>query len=114
MRKNPQVFLNRKLSGKEVNQLYNSSRVILNLVNPQNELSFNPRLLEILGSGGTPVTRFTEDTVAEFPYLTDYCYRGKEDIIGAIDYALEHPLEINIEAHVLQHSFSERVKHLLE
>lgn len=113
MRLRPDVFLNKTLNARDVNIMYNNSKVVLNLGNTQNISSFNPRLLEILGSGATPVTRFTEGTVNYFPFLHEYCYLDSDSLIDAINHALKTPISINLKAHSVRHSFGARIVDLL-
>lgn len=78
----------------KINELYNRSRICLNVHNPQSRKAANPRNFEILGSGGFLLTDRSLDDIHGLERGRDYVlYTSENDLLDKIHHFLEHDEE---------------------
>ena len=63
-------FKNRIICQQEVNNIYNKSKLVLNINSFQTHNDWSSRLVEILGSGATCVSEYTK---ASYQFFSEYC-----------------------------------------
>ena len=80
------LHLKRKtLEHAMVNQIYNNSRICLNITHPQSREGVNPRTFEVLGSQGLLVTDKKLDSLEDFICGRDYVFYGsRSELIGEL------------------------------
>ena len=88
------IVCNRKLTPDEVNGVYNSSRINLNIHHEQSVEGVNPRTFEIPASGGFQlVDRKPSLNRALSEGQEVACYEGMDDVKEKIRYYLSHAAE---------------------
>jgi spore maturation protein CgeB len=80
------LHLRRKtLEHASVNQIYNDSRICLNITHPQSIEGVNPRTFEVLGSQGLLVTDKRLDSLEDFVCGRDYVlYASRSNLIDKL------------------------------
>jgi spore maturation protein CgeB len=119
-RKNKKVFLNKLVSPKEVNMLYNQSSICLNIHHDQSRYGVNQRFFEILGSCSFHL-------VDDNPYIHDnfledeiIIYHSEEELFQKIEMFLNDKAaamevaERGYKKVVKDHTFTHRIKEVLE
>ncbi|MBN2604081.1 MAG: glycosyltransferase [Candidatus Thermoplasmatota archaeon] len=121
-RKEPLIYRNiiaRCLSPAQVNQLYNQSVAVLNIHHDQNILSYNPRTIEILGSGSCQLLDHKSALDGTFPNRECVMYYEKaEDLVQKLlelfkSDKLRETLRRNAVQHVKKHTFEVRISELI-
>lgn len=112
--------LNRKtLEHGEINDIYNRSKVCLNIHHMQSKKAVNPRTFEILGSGGLLLTDRRLDEIEGFEDGEGYIhYSNETELVDALRDALENDEKSNYIAdighsEVLAHTFERRARKIL-
>lgn len=79
---------------KKVNNIYNSSRICLNIHHPQSKQGMNPRTFEILGAGGFQLVDYKKKIEEFFTIGQEIvCYENENDLLNKIEYYLENDSE---------------------
>jgi spore maturation protein CgeB len=114
------IQLNRRtLEHGEVNDIYNRSKVCLNVHHIQSKKAVNPRTFEILGSGGLLLTDRKLDGIEGFEEGEGYIYYSNEvELIDKLRNALEDEQESAYIADighsvVRAHTFEQRARKIL-
>jgi spore maturation protein CgeB len=113
-------MLSREMSPREVNDLYNRSIVVLNIHHSQNALGFNPRTVEILGSGACQLVDHKRSLESVFPDREAVVYYETPDEIVELmrelfaDGELQAKLRRNAPEYARNHTFEARIGLLLE
>lgn len=111
----------RRADHKFINDLYNLTRVNLNIHKPQSDEGVNPRFFEILGSGGG--VQFVEPKKGASEFLDGIdlvYYSSKEEFLDKLKFYLKHQetckkISESGRAKVLNgHTWSHRVKTILD
>ncbi|OSZ80899.1 hypothetical protein CAP36_06570 [Chitinophagaceae bacterium IBVUCB2] len=119
-RNNKHVFLNKNISPVKVNELYNKSKLCLNIHHSQSKFGVNQRFFEISGSkafqlvdqNGYISENFTSDEIMT--------YSSEADMIEKIHFALNNPSrrnEMASNAHkkvMSGYTFTDRIKYVLD
>lgn len=120
LRNNKHVFLNKNISPVNVNELYNKSKLCLNIHHSQSKFGVNQRFFEISGSkafqlvdqNGYISENFTSDEIMT--------YSSEADMIEKIHFALNNPSrrsEMASNAHkkvMSGYTFTDRIKYVLD
>jgi spore maturation protein CgeB len=117
----PNIRLSRRtIDHAEINEIYNRSKVCLNVHHPQSVGALNPRTFEILGSGGLLVTDRRMDGLDGFEDGTGYIfYSSLEDLTEKLRPILENDearrttAEKGHQAAFNGHTFEQRAKRML-
>lgn len=117
----PNIDLTRRtLDHTEINGIYASSKVCLNVHHPQSIGALNPRSFEILGSGGLLLTDRDMDGLDGIENGKAYLqYSSREDLVDKLRHALEDDgrrrsvAENGHLAVVNAHTFKHRAKSML-
>jgi spore maturation protein CgeB len=119
-RVNKNIFLNKNVSPFHVNQLYNRSKICLNIHHSQSKFGVNPRFFEISGSKGFQLVdkkgyidqNFTTDEIMT--------YSSEAELMEKIHYAFNNPVLTKqmasraYEKVTTQHTFTHRIKYVLD
>jgi spore maturation protein CgeB len=111
---------NRIFSHKEINNIYNNSKICLNIHREKQIGALNPRTFEILGAGGFQIVDYK-------PILEDFfdiekeiaSYKNKKELLEKINYFLENEDERNIIAQrgynkvIKKHTFLHRAQKII-
>lgn len=82
---------NYNIAPTEVNKVYNSSRICINIHHPQSKEGVNPRTLEILGAGGFELVDYKKKIEEFFNIGKEIiCYKNETDLLNKIEYYLEN------------------------
>ena len=82
---------NYNIHPEEVNKIYNSSRICLNMHHPQSKEGMNPRTFEILGAGGFQLVDYKKKIEDFFNIGQEIvCYKNENDLLNKIEYYLEN------------------------
>ena len=73
----------RTIDHSNINEIYNSSKICLNVHHPQSKKGVNPRTFEILGSGGLLLTDKHLESIEGFECGRDYIFYSSTD--GLLD-----------------------------
>lgn len=110
----------RTLTHQEVNNVYNSSRICLNVHHPQCKDGLNPRTFEIAGSGSLQLVDYHKQIDTTFsPGKEAMVYRNHEELQTYIEYCLENPMRVAEISERAQrrayssHTYLHRVKRIL-
>ncbi|WP_324759598.1 CgeB family protein [Haloarcula sp. GH36] len=115
------TVVNRDIPPQRVNEIYNESRICLNVHQQQSRKGFNNRTLEILGASGFQLVERKPAIEREFEVGEEIaCYTDTDDLAEKIDYYLEHDEERRRfaergRAAVLErHTFEDRMQTILD
>ena len=112
------VFLNKNISPKEVNRLYNRSKLCLNIHHDQTREGANPKVFEICGSGAFQVVDSNPFIAETFPDGSIARYESDEECIEQILRLLHSDVAVQAtEAYhtvAEKHTFTARIKEVLE
>lgn len=117
-RKNRKVYKNRMIPADKVNELYNKSKVVLNIHQESQKQGANPRTFEIIGSGAYQICDSN-------PYIEELftdgeigVYHNYEELFNLIEEGLNTDKSVTIakaRKYVLEnHSFDRRIEKVLE
>lgn len=82
---------NYNIPPEEVNRVYNSTKICLNIHHRQSKEGVNPRNFEILGAGGFQLTDYKKILEELFDIGREIeCYKNENDLISKIEYYLEN------------------------
>ena len=85
---------NYHVTHEEINRIYNSSKLCLNIHHPQSKTGLNPRTFEILGSGGFELVDYKSSLNDLFKLGIEIeCYRNEKELLDKIEYYLENEEE---------------------
>ena len=105
----------------KINELYNRSRICLNIHNPQSRKAVNPRSFEILGSGRFLLTDKNMKDIESLRQGRDYeFYSSDHDLLDKIRYFLENDKErvrIAESGHqttAIKHTYARRAQTILD
>ena len=112
------VFLNKNISPKEVNLLYNQSKLCLNIHHWQTKEGANPKVFEICGSGAFQVVDYNPFIAETFPENSIAMYESEEQCIEQILRSFHSDVLVYAaEAYRTvseKHTFTTRIKEVLE
>ncbi len=85
-------IVNGSFSSSEINEIYNSSKICLNIQHKQNKSGYNPRTIEIMASGSFQLSNFTQgmrknhwdDIIGE--------YKDEQDLVSKVKFYLEQDM----------------------
>jgi spore maturation protein CgeB len=119
-RRDKKSFLNKNISPQKVNEVYNRSRICVNIHHSQSQYGVNQRFFEISGSRSFQL-------VDNNPYIRDNfsaeeitIYHSEQDLFDKIEFFLEDHVsagrvaEKAYEKILSQHTFTYRIKGVLE
>jgi spore maturation protein CgeB len=112
------IFTNKNVSPKEVNQLYNRAKIVLNIHHETQQYGANPKVFEICAAGAYQICDANPLIEQLFPNNEIGLYHNEKELIENIDYALKHDqsekakkaMQLILE----NHTFSHRVKQVLD
>ena len=111
------IFLNKNISPKEVNRLYNQSKLCLNIHHHQTKEGANPKVFEICGSGAFQVVDSNPFIAEMFPKNSIATYQSEEECIEQILQLLHSDVSVQAaEAHRTvseKHTFTARISEAL-
>lgn len=119
-RKNKNVFLNKNISPAKVNQLYNHSKLCLNIHHAQSKFGVNQRFFEISGSKAFQLVDkkgYIEENFTAEEIMT---YSSEAEMMEKIHYAFNNfpqTQEMAAKAYekvVSEHTFTHRIKYVLD
>ena len=115
------IFENRKLIPSEVNEIFNSSRINLNIHHEQSEYGLNPRVFEIMATENFQLIDDQRELHAFFEEgISVATYKNMDDLKAKIQYFLEHEKERGLIAQngyervMRDHLYRNRMKTVLE
>jgi spore maturation protein CgeB len=120
LRENKNIFLNKNISPSQVNEVYNRSKVCINIHHDQSSYGVNQRFFEIPGSGSFQLVENNPFVLDHFSEKEIMTYHSEEDLFRKIETGLKDPetaLEMAQRAYkkVLEsHTFTHRVKEMLQ
>ena len=79
------VFINRFVSPRKANLLYNRSRICLNMHREESKYGINPRFFEIIGAGGYQLVDHKPFIDDFFPEYYTNTYHSEEELFGKIE-----------------------------
>ncbi len=86
------AFMNKNLKRAEVNELYNSSKICLNINRNNMSKEWTPRIVEIMGTNSFQIVK--RNSLIEKDFHDCVCmYDGYDDLKRNIEYYLEHDEE---------------------
>jgi len=115
------VIHNMTIPPEIVNEIYNNSKICLNIHHKQSKAGLNPRTFEILGAGCFELVDYKEYLEKLFRVGKEIeCYKTKKELIEKLDYYLENDKErekIAKKGHKAvqnSHTYVHRVKIMIE
>ena len=85
---------NYSVAPDDVNEIYNSSKICLNIHHSQSKEGLNPRTFEILGAGGFELVDYKRTLEDFFELEKDIvCYRNEKELFEKVDYYLNDEKE---------------------
>lgn len=82
---------NYNIPPEEVNKVYNSTKICLDIHHRQSKEGTGPRTFEILGAGGFPLTDYKKILEELFDIGREVeCYKNENDLLEKIEYYLEN------------------------
>lgn len=119
-RKLGKLIHNYNIPPEEVNKIYNSSRICLNIHHSQSKEGINPRTFEILGSGGFQLVDYKKKIDELFNIGQEIiCYKNEKELFNNIEYYLENEDERRkiaqrgFEVVTAKHTYEHRVEIIL-
>lgn len=119
-RKNKDTFLNKNIPPATVNQLYNRSKICLNIHHTQNKHGVNQRFFEISGSKSFQLVDYNEYIAENFSSEEIMTYRSAQDMLEKIAVVLKGGINTEAIAEkaynkvISGHTFTHRMKHVLD
>jgi len=118
-RNDKDVFLNKNISPEEVNDLYNRSRICLNIHHTQSKYGVNQRFFEITGSKNFQLVDenafitdyFSQDEIMTFHSLPDLFSKIENLLFGKLE--TEHISESGYKKIIEGHTFTHRIKEVV-
>lgn len=111
------IFFNNVVEPTLVNDLYNRSKIVLNIHHQEQKYGANPKVYEICGSGAYQICDANPYIEQLFPNGEIGIYHNEEELFELIDYALTHDMSEQAErAHqivVNNHTFVNRIQQML-
>lgn len=111
------IYMNRSASAEQLNEDYNSARIVLNIHHEQQKNGANPKVYEISASGAYQICDNNPYIESLFPNGEVGLYETEEDLFRRIDYALSHDMSQQAEAAyriiIADNTFRERIKQML-
>ena len=111
------VFTNRNISPKDVNLLYNQSRIVLNIHHETQVEGANPKVFEVCASGAYQICDYNPYIASLFPNGEVGLYKNEQELFDLIDDALKNDKsEQAKKAHevvIQNHTFEARIKEIL-
>ena len=87
---------NYNIPPEEVNTVYNSTKICLNIHHRQSKEGVNPRTFEILGAGAFQLIDYKKELEDMFDIGREIvCYKNEADLLDKIEYYLENEDERN-------------------
>ena len=109
------------LSHQQINVIYNSARICVNVHHDQSQSGVNPRTFEILGSGAFEIVDERDGIGRLFSKGEEIaCFNTDEDLQSKIEHYMNHPDQRRIisergrSAVVKHHSYERRAKRILD
>lgn len=82
---------NYNIPPQQVNKIYNSTKICLNMHHVQSKEGVNPRIFEILGAGGFQLTDYKKTLENFFEIGREIeCYKTEKDLLDKIEYYLQN------------------------
>lgn len=118
LRRHRQIFLNRNIPPKEVNDLYARTKIALNIHHKQTFNGANQRFFEASGAGAYQICDANPFIRSVFANGEIGIYENEQQLYQLIDYALAHDTSADAkrayEVIIAKHTFLIRVKRMLE
>lgn len=116
-REHRDIFKNHNIPPEKVNELFNRTKVALNIHNAQTFNGANPRVFETCAAGAYQICDTNPFIESLFQHEEIGLYHSKEEMAEKIQYALEHDMSNQAKAaHEIimnEHTFISRVKCML-
>lgn len=117
-RRNRSVFKNVNIPPEKVNELFNRSKIALNIHHEQTQNGANQRVFEIAGSGAYQICDHNPFIESLFPNGEAGLYADENELFSCIDKALETNMSLNAQKayEIIQsgHTFRHRVEEMLK
>lgn len=112
------IFFNNIVSPNYVNDLYNRSKIVLNIHHQEQKYGANPKVYEICGAGAYQICDKNPFITSLFQNGEVGLYDNEEELFELIDYALTHDMSQNAKAGyeivLNNHTFDKRIEQMLE
>lgn len=112
------VYKNKTVAPDQVNELYNRSRVVLNIHHEHQVSGANPRTFEIIGSGSWQVCDANPYIEEIFSNDEIGLYHNQEELFALIEKGLTHNMSADAQKAKLKldacHTFDVRVREVIE
>lgn len=112
---------NYNISPNIINEIYNNSKICLNIHHPQSQAGLNPRTFEILGAGGFELVEYKMGLDDLFEIGNEIeCYENKTELFEKIEFYLDHEnkrdkiAQFGHEKAMKNHTFENRAKKIIE
>lgn len=117
-REHRDIYSNVCVPPETVNELYNRSRVVLNIHNEQQVSGANPRTFEIIGSGSWQVCDANPYIESLFNDGEIGLYHNIDELFSLIECGLSHDMKLNVakamEKMMANHTFDVRIKNVID
>lgn len=119
IKSNPELFLNRNITPEECNDLYNISKICINIHHDQSNYGVNQRFFEITGSNAFQLTDGNPFIKDNFSSEEIKCYESEEELFQKIEYYLSNEkarFEIAANGYkrvLAEHTFTKRIEEVL-
>lgn len=117
-REHREIYSNVCVPPDRVNELYNRSRIVLNIHNEQQISGANPRTFEIIGSGSWQVCDANPYIEHLFPKGEIGLYHNIDELFSLIECGLSHDMKLNVakamEKMMANHTFDVRIKKVID
>jgi spore maturation protein CgeB len=120
LRKDKAVFTNKNVTPAEANQLYNKSKICLNIHHSQSKYGVNQRFFEVNGSGNLQLVDENEYVQDYFPEMATLTFTDEVDLLQKINHIVSaynsyDVLKNTICKKVLaNHTFTKRIQEVLQ
>ncbi len=120
LRKNKNIFLNKNIAPATVNQLYNQSKICLNIHHHQSQHGVNQRFFEISGSKAFQLVDSNPYIAENFSAYEIMVYDSAQELFEKIDMILKEEKKMNTMAEkaykkvLANHTFTHRIKQMLD
>jgi len=112
------IFTNKNIVPSMVNQLYNQSKVVLNIHHESQVEGANPKVFEICASGAYQICDYNPYIASLFPNGEVGLYKNEQELFNLIEDALHNDKSEQAQNAynivVNKHTFEARVKEMLE
>lgn len=118
LRPHKNIFSNNIVAPNLVNNLYNRSKIVLNIHHQEQKKGANPKVYEICGSGAYQICDKNPFIESLFKNGEVGLYENEEELFELIDYALTYDMSDKAKAAydivVNNHTFDKRIEQMLD